>query len=259
MTTANEIEELWIARYEKNRDAYPQLLSWDPFRDWERNRMPESSVENELLNGLRVAYAWTVSCGQAVAFFERACEVAQRVFYEDKLKSPLSSSSFPLNRGILNRAFSYARAILFESVDVEALRQSSRDFEQWCKGYGKREWDSQAQANYLATVRLAFIAGEIDRARELLKNTKSFKWHDREHALWKRLADSDGQALRADAEFAEQFREYFNQLRDPRFIPDVYMETDILRLELALLRDKYLMSEDGVINFMRAVDSVPRS
>lgn len=258
--TSNEevLERLWFERYERDRDGFAEILTWDPFKDWQVDRMPEMGVGEELRAGLYIAYARGTDYEQAVAFFRRACQVAQRAIDEDKLTSPHSNSSFPLNRGVLYRAYSYARAILGEQLDVRALAQSSRDFEEWCKGYKKSEWDSQAQANYLSAVRLAIVAGEIDRAQELLKTRKSFTWHKTEHEVWKRLVELRGD-VRTDAEFGGRFGEYFDKLRDPRFAPDVYMETDILRLELAAIRDKYLISEDGVIDWSRAVDSVPGS
>lgn len=258
MTTApnDDRELLWVERYERDRNGFAEVLTWDPFREWERNAMPESSVQQELRGALYVAYAWGVDHEQAVAFLNRACKAAERTINEDKLTSALSVASFPLNRGTLHRDYSYARAILGERLDEEALRQSSRDFEEWCKKYGKGQWDSQAQANYLAAVRLASITGDIDRARELLKTKKSFNWHKVEHELWKRLVELSG-TVRADAEFSEYFMEYFDKFRDPRFIPDVYMETDVLRLELAAIRDKYLVSGYGEIDWSRAVDSVP--
>lgn len=254
MTIANGIEELWIARYEMNRSGYPEMLADHPFDGWERSHMPETRVEEELSYGLYIAYAWGSDHEQAVAFFNRACVVAERAIDEDKLTSPLSNSSFPLNRGILNRAFSYARAALGEPLDSSALRQASQDFEEWCKGYGRRDWDSQAQANYLAAVRLALVAGDLERARELLKTKKSFKWHNEEHQIWFRLVERD-RAI--DDALAESFDRYFGRLRDPGFVPDVYMEIDILRIELAAVRDKYLVSDDGKIDWWRAIDSIP--
>ncbi|MDP9191459.1 MAG: hypothetical protein M3P06_07135 [Acidobacteriota bacterium] len=257
MTNATkEFARLWRHRYERDPHSAAVVLTWDPFREWGRNAMPESSVESELTNGLEIAYAFGPDYEQAVAFFRRACQVAQRAVDEDKLSSPLCSSSFPLNRGMLYRNYTYAHVILGEPLDIEALRQSSRDFEEWCKNYGKGEWDSQSQAYYLAAVRLSLVAGDLDRAHELLKTKKSFKWHNTEHGLWKMLVEKRGQ-VRENAEFVALFNYYFAKLRDPSFVPDVYMETDVLRLELAAIADKYITSDDGRIDWPRAVDSIP--
>ena len=255
-TTTEEYKALWLARYERDRSGFGEVLMWDPFREWERNSMPEVSVQQEFRGGLYVAYAFGSDHEQAMAFLRRTCQVAQRVIDEDKLTSPVCQSRFPKNRGTLYRAYTYARAILGRSLDIEALRQSSRDFEEWCKRYEKGEWDSQAQANYLSAVRLSLIAGDIDRARELLKTKRSFKWHNTEHGLWKLLVEKREQA-RGDAEFIALFNYYFAKLRDPSVVPDVYMETDVLRLELAVIADKYITSDDGRIEWPRAVDSVP--
>jgi hypothetical protein len=255
-SATNEHEQLWIAHYERNRAAYPDVLRNDPFVFWERDQIPEMAVDEELRAGLHIAYAWGTAHEQALAFLRRACSVAQRIIGEDKLTSPECVGGFPLNRGRVYRSYSYARALLGEPLDVEAVEQSSRDFEEWCRGYGKGEWDSQAQANYLASVRLALISGNLDRARELLKTKKSFRWHKDEHELWKILVEKR-EEIRRDEEFAHRFSRLFDKLRVPGFVPDVYIETDILRLELPAIREKYLVDEDGVIKWSRAVDLVP--
>ncbi|MEA2572469.1 MAG: hypothetical protein QOI24_4470 [Acidobacteriota bacterium] len=257
MTFNTGERELWFARYERDQKSFAKVLGWDPFKDWDANAMPEMQVEEELAGGLYVSYAVGPDHEQAVAFFRRACRVAQRVIDEDKLTSPLCVGGLPLNRGRLYRAYTYARCILGELLDLKALEQSSRDFEDWCKGYGKGEWDSQAQANYLSAVRLSLIGGDVERGRELLKTKKSVKWHKSEHELWKLLVEVRGEELRADAAFGRKFSEYFDKLRDPGFVPDVYMEMDIVRLEMSAIRDKYLISDDGVIEWSRAVGSVP--
>lgn len=255
MSATDEYKVLWLARYERNRAGYPQMLGIDPLDGWARNHMPEMMVEEEMNAGLRIAYAFSTDHEQAVAFFRRACSVAQHAIHEDKLTSPMCNSSFPLNRGILYRAYTYARALMGEPVDIEALRQSSRDFEEWCKGYKKGEWDSQSQANYLAAVRLSLIGGDIDRVRDLLKTKRSFKWHNTENGLWKMLVEK-GERRGDDGEFVALFNYHFGKLRDPRLVPDVYMETDVLRLELAVIADKYIVSPDGRIDWRRAVESV---
>ena len=47
-------------------------------------------------------------------------------------------------------------------------------------------------------------------------------------------------------------------VRDPRLKTTVYTELDILRLETAAIRDKYLVSMGGLIDWRRVVESVAK-
>ncbi len=55
-----------------------------------------------------------------------------------------------------------------------------------------------------------------------------------------------------------RFEEYFDYIRDPQLKTDLFLERDVLRLELGALRDKYFVSPDGRIDWPRVVEAVSR-
>lgn len=252
---AADITDAWVKRYVRNQEAYVQILAGNPFHGAAENRMPEVSVSLELVEALRIAYAKGIDDDQVQAFASRAAMIAQRILDDGLLTSSDAQSSFPLNRAVLHRDYAYARALRKEPLDTIAIEQASHDLETWCAGYKKNDWDSQAQANFLSAVRLCLILGDVARARELLGIRKSFKWHKIEHELWRELLRQGG-AARENLSLQTLYRTYFDRLRDPRVVPDVYMETDIVRFELAAIGDKYFVSNDGLIDWGRAIEAV---
>jgi len=244
----------WAARYQKNRSAYEELLTWDPYREWETLVMVESRVEQELLTGLEVAYAIGLT-GIALSFFHRASEVAQRAIDEDRLTSPQSKDRFPKNRAVLYRAHSYARVLMGQRLDTLALETSIDDLVVWCRGHESGKWDSQAQANYLAAVRIALLLGDVARAAELVKLKKSCKRHSEEHSLWKRIVQT-GDAAGSDQRLVESLSGYLEVVSDPLFVPRVYTETEILRLEVAAINDRFVSGAGASISWSRAVGSI---
>ena len=185
--TRAEYRSAWAALMSEHRDDYRELLEMDPFSNWERNAMPESTAERQLGYGLLMLYT---DAGEqdARSFLERSRDLVQRAQDEKALEGPRSRKNFPKNRGRLLRAGAYARAVLDESWSPEELLNASRDLEEWCKGYSPRKWDSQAEANHLAAVRLALIGRDPARALSLLASRRFYEWHAEEAALLREIA-----------------------------------------------------------------------
>jgi len=247
--------DLWVQKISDDRKSFDTILRWDVFRDWERSCAPESRAEDELILALELLYADRKS-SEAQEFLRRALAVSERTTQENKLTSELCEAAFPLNRGGLLRSHAYSLALLGHELDTASLIQASSDFEGWCKHYKKGEWDSQSQAYYLAGVRLAIIAGDWERSERLLKIRKSFKWHQRQFELLKRLVEEFCLRHVDDPDYLASFDEYFDYVRDPNLNPDVFMEKHILGLELGIIRDKYLVSPDLSIDWKRIISAV---
>lgn len=249
----------WVAKYEADLNTLREELGMDPFEDWERNRMPEGDVEDGLRDAVDILYADRTSA-DAVRFLRRSLEVANRIFAEDKLQSQLCTGGFPENRGRMLRAKIYAQSLLREPLDVKGLLQASSDYEAWCKDYKGKDWDSVGEAEYLAAVRLAVIAGDLERASKLLKTKRPFKWHKEEHGLLKRVVNAvfiEKQPLPLrDQALLEQFDEYFDRIRDPNLEPDIFIELDVLRLEIGAIRYKYFTDDRGDIDWNRIIEVV---
>jgi hypothetical protein len=246
----------WTTALEKDKSAYLTLLEKDPFEKWELNRMPEGTAERLLVMGTEVLFGDRADA-LGSAFIEKALQVADRALAEHKYESALCQNAFPLNRGHLERVRVLATGILRRSLDVEALRRSSDDCAAWCEDYQRREWDSQAEAYYLAAVRMALLAMDAGRTERLLSLRRPFKWHRIEHELLKDIATSLAAARPiTDPSLAQRFMGFFDRVRDPAFKPDVFTEVRVQRLELGLLWDSGFVSDGQTINWSRAIDAV---
>jgi len=208
--------------------------------------------------GLEFFYAqWNDPDGRS--FLEQATTVADRALREEKYRgTEFLEASFPQNHGFLLRVRSYANALLGHTLDEAALHQAAIDCEEYSKKFAKKKWDSHDQADYLAAVRLALVAGDLNHACRLLDTRKSFKWHFEEFEILKGIADGLAQKMgeKDRVIMLALLDSYFNKIRDPNFKPDVYMEAQILRLELGAIRDKYFISGDGVINWQRVIEAI---
>ncbi|WNG47962.1 hypothetical protein F0U60_30335 [Archangium minus] len=232
----------WEARYQAEREGYRILLAQDPFEDWERSRKPEWAAEEQLFMALEILYA-RKNVPEARSFLQKGQQIAERILAERKLESEVCRGGFPLNLARLLRTQAYISALLAEKVSFDAglLRRAADMNEEWCRAYSGRQWDSQVQAYYLAAVRLCLIAGDLGRARELLTTKKSFKWHEEEHRLWKQWVD--GPRTRKDGWV--EFDAYFDRLRDPNLKTDIFLEKGVLRLELGVLRHRFLEGDES--------------
>ncbi len=221
----------WRERYEDQAEGYQELLTLDPFEDWESNSSPEITAEDELRCGLESWFAGDE--GRGVAFFERALRIAERALTEKRLDEGLHKSGFPRNRGELIRVREYSLGILEGRIDRQALINASRDFAVVVQLYP--EWNSQTEAYCLAAVRAALIGGDIFRARSLLENAPAFSWHNEEAQALKQLASDDADEHHNGL---VAVRILLDRLRDPGYSPDFFIELTLLRLELPALCER---------------------
>ena len=252
MTTVS-CRAAWQADYAMNHKSYSEILTWDPFRDWERSRAPESTVGNYFWLGLEVL------CGegdpeQARSLLEYCLRIADRTLAERKLESLLCKDSFPENRGELLRVRAYAQGLLGGPLDEGALRQAAADFEGHTLRFPKHKWSDLQEAEYLATVRLALLGNDGEILARLFKRRRVMRWHAEEYALLRSLADGP----QRDSPLLANFDAYFDRIRDPKYKPEVYLRLKVLRPELAALRDKYFVSSDGPVDFQRVVGAISR-
>jgi hypothetical protein len=187
-------------------------------------------------------------------FLRRCLAVAERIIEEDKPRQGRCIADFPLNRGQVLRASAHAHGILGKT-DPALFRDGSVDFESWVEKTGR--WDDQDQAYYLAAARLALIGDDLGHARELLGVERSIKDHpDQAHLV--RWLSTGGRVPRGPSQRKEvaKFERFFSTLRNPKYKSKVFTESSMLRWELGVLRDKYLISEDGFTDWKRVIVAV---
>lgn len=256
MTISASYRSEWQARFRRDADSYSTVLATDPFRNWEGKVNPEGSAEDSFVEALRVLYSHE-SPSIANALLDRSLAIVNRTVREGRLESEICRGSFPINRGILLRTFTYARACRGEQVELDPLRQASADFETWAVERLAGHWDSQTQAYYLAAARLSLIAGNSETAKRLLATRKSLKWHSREAGILKALAAWVPLDVRQDdLRLLGELETYLDEVRRPGYQPRVFIEGFILPFELAALREKYFQNTDGAVDWARVIDAV---
>lgn len=247
-------KQKWITAYEKEREYF--AADPEPFKKWHRSWAPQGMADVQLQNGSEILYS---GAGHAVAdkFLHAAIDMVDRAFAEDKFRDPrVLEMSFPTNRGEALQVRAYAKSLLGGSLNENDLLQASRDYEEYWLRFGKSEWDSQTQAHILTAARMALIAGDLGRTKEVLAIKRSMKWHAEEFKLLKDLVQEAefGLPIR-DPALSERVRTLFDRIRDPDFNPDFYIDLPTARLEWGALINKYFET-GGRINWERVIELV---
>lgn len=257
--TNKSYKQYWLNRHDENSEFRVKDVATDPFLDWDLNTMPESSVEWNMFMALEICYA-NADESLAHRYLQRCLQVVERIFHEDRLIElhKRGKGLFPVNRAAVYRAQAYAQALLGRGLDKNLLARAATDYEDYCNGEGKSPWDSQAQCYYLNAVTLILLAGDRQRARELLAIKRSFKWHAEQFVLYQELAQTTTEPPIQDPTLPDRFGRFFDEIRNPGYDPEAFIEKSTLRFELGALRDKYFISQNGEIDWQRVIDAVSR-
>jgi hypothetical protein len=240
----------WRRSLAENLAGYEIILRRDPFTNWERNRMPESSAEARLAIALKILYA-DPALPLGAEFLKQSVAIADRALEGDMLAS---LGGFPQNRGRAIRTREYSAALLGGSLDGFALRSASADFVEWCRGYKKRKWDAQTEAYYLAAVRLLMMAADWPGAIALLA-TRDFAHHGIEASALRAIVEVKWQRRVDDLSGAHGL---LSELSDPGWTPPMFTEWEILRLELAALLEHNGDAVSPAVDWMAALRRISR-
>ena len=250
-----DYKQKWINHLERERDYFSTPP--DHFHNWARNSMPEMIAGVYLSNALCALYA---GGGIQVAekFFCATIELIDRAFEEDRFHAKYAEYGLPKNQGEALRVRAYARALTGNDLNLEDLIQASKYYIEWCSAAKGAEWDSQAQSNYLDSIRMLLIADDLEGARELLKTKRKFKWHTEEHELLKTIVcEAELNIPIENEELYQRVIAFFDRIRDPDFKPDVFFPKDLGRFEWGVLLHKYFVDSER-INWQDVIDSVSR-
>lgn len=166
-----------------------------------------------------------------------------------------TEGSYPGNHGAILAAGCMASALRDGTeLDQSALLLAADEIAESALDGGSKMWDYIAQSEYLRCVRLALVAGNVDKAQHFLKNIRRKFKHTFVHHEWlQKLANAITAAHGAPLgpEAAEHFQAFFDQVRNPAYrLPsnqaggiDLYANLSLLRLELAIIQQRYLMAQ----------------
>jgi hypothetical protein len=244
---------IWKRLYERDSGFFAAEI--EPFADWESTR--HAGIAHIYLDyGLQALYG-DAPASVARKFFVATVEMVDRAEREEKFeKDPHSNFGFPHNRAVALRARAHAKALLGQGLCVPDLNQASLDFETWCGWFTRREWDPQGEANYLAGVRTALLAGERERFSSLLQYKWPFKWHTEEHILYLNMSEAFQTKQRVfDPALVLRFRNLFDAYRNPEFKPDIFLEQEIIRFEFGVMW-RLFFEGDVTFSTQRVVDVI---
>ena len=237
----------------------------NPFGKWSQNATPGHTAEQLLIDGLIAHFA-----GESEAS-ERLLDLARRVSdraIEDPSELPgvsmedLEESFNSLFVGGINlqdiavgiRAGAYARGMLGVDVNPDSLVRAAEDLLDHSSGAEGPTWDDQFQAYHLGAVRMLLLAGRRERARDALARRYSFRRHAEEAELLRSLAALEGDLPATDEDLAGGIQTFLEPLKAADYVPDRYLEIELLRLEIAALADMYLGT--GELDLQRAAATI---
>jgi hypothetical protein len=262
-------------------DGYPGIVKSEekkggPLVNWHQLMMPEGPCETNL------DYAIKIGCVDVTheyfkLFLNWANEAADRALVDERfnidqeaerlngnlnwkaMKGWRNEISYPGNHGKVLAVAAFARALRDDSeLDEAVVLQAIAEIAESVMAGGTKFWDAISQTNYLRSVRLALCVGCVDKAEALLKsNRRKFKWTYQHHEwlewLCKLISKSDGAWMSEDV---QKFQEYFDLVRDPRIQGlsesdgwQLMMNISILRLELAVLKQRYVLRQNCAGNW----------
>lgn len=197
----------------------------------------------------------------ATTYIKRCLEVANRAFKEDKFrKGKRCNARFPKNRGLAERVRQYARALLGQALNSSALVSGAEDIIEYWKTWS-HPLEPQLQAYWLAAARMTLIAGEPERARVVIDQAPSLKWHQKEADLLRDVATvaTESQPIE-DSKLLARLDKLFDKVRSPRWRGSAmrFDEPNEKRFELGAIRFRYFISRNGMIDWNSVIEGIQR-
>lgn len=235
---------VWRSDFEKYRKSYADLAASDPFDDWDSIERTENAAEDELLDALRVLYGEPDS-DIAVGLLRKSEAMCGRALSE--LQPSEESSVTQRSLGQLWRCSSHARYLLTGALDLQGVvTAANRYVDSW--GHSTAVTD-QSEACLAAGVRLLTIANGR-RSAEVLSKTSSVRWHKNEFDLLSRIAVSEASDVPA---LHRDVLSFFDTVRNPRFEPQCFTETGIIRFEWGVIVARLIYGSGRIRDVIEAI------
>lgn len=269
---------------EKKKDQYGMwmgyfgLFLWveengGRFKEWERTMEPHGILDSDLgravdigcINPFHPYYS---------AFLEWANEAADRALSDPRfsygpgetgardesgralLRGWRIEGVYPGNHGATVAAACLARALRDNcELDRPTLLQACDEISESALHGGSARWDYLAESDYLRSVRLSLVAGEVGKARHLLNSIRRKFKKTFVHLQWLEslvnAIDASNPNAPISSEQAQRFQHLFDEVRNPacRGLPknqtggvNLSGHISILRLEMAIIKQRYVLA-----------------
>lgn len=252
--------ENWKRNLAKRLPDLKEILTWDDlFEEWEFDTMPESYTWMELDHALDILYG-DVDDALARRYLARALAVADRAFAEHKFENEKCIDGFPSNRGFANSARQYARALLGQGFDTDAMRTIPDDMAAFVEKEGLA-WNDHSQSWVLAGVRALLILGDAGATGDYLDRFPAFDYHKTELGLLKALikAASKQEPPIDDPMLLTRWDKFFNRIRGPHYTgPRHIAQPPQQRFEIAIIRHRWFVDPGKPIDWYAVIQSIRR-
>lgn len=268
-------------------EGYPGVLvviekNGGPLSDWHLLAFPDGPCSRYLDSAINIACVYPTHA-YAHTFLAWANEAADRALTdirftydpdEERLKGnpdPLAKRGwkvpgiFPGNHGSTLAAACFARAMRDNSaLDDASLLFAADEIAKSALDTTSQEWSETPQSDYLRCIRLALIAGRVDKAQAFFKNCRRKFKFTQEHYTWLQNLCKGVEAAQEgglDAAAAEAFQTLFDQVRNPeiRSVGEakkgnaVCTNISLLRLELAIIKQRYVLKKPLAGNWQQVL------
>lgn len=147
-------------------------------------------------------------------------------------------------------------------LDASLLRGAAEDLLVYMEGMIETGWDGCAQSDCLEAATMYLLAGEVQRASRLLSGKRRFS----HHLPWKKgleaiapVVERGAGGLRPGTAEVAPFEALFQQLRPfrrPDWMADKTISTNILRLEICLIRYLYVTHPGEPLVWRRVLEQM---
>lgn len=247
------IKKHWTRLYKTSLTDLNALIEEDhPWRDWAANSFPDGTAQFEFNSAIRIL-AGSDNWDLARRYLARSIEIIDRIFDEDKLTSPGCDLRYPANSATCRRTRAYARSLLGDVLDTEALHLASREFETYLlKQDDPTDRNEQKNYGWIAGIHLSLIGNDLARTGD---NKRHYS------VLQGVMTLASGSSAEHEArEIIGRFETFFDWARDPRTKArgGEHLEVTIGPFELALLRDKYIQQQGDDLDWKRVLADYSR-
>lgn len=243
-----------------------------PFSEWHLLCTPEGPCEHYLDYALSISWVYPTH-PYVATFLAWANEAADRALSDERfnidsdaerlsgnpnwrnLRGWKIEGVFPGNHGKTLTAACFSRALRDGGeLDEAALLLAADEIAESALHGGAKFWDYIAQSEYLRCVRLALVAGDVNKARLFLQSTRRKFKHTLVHQQWLQTlvnAIAETQPAPLAPEAALHFQTFYDEVRNPACkLPsnqpggiNLSANLSLLRLELAIIKQRYILAQ----------------
>ena len=238
----------WQADIKRREVDLAWILGQDLADDWTRAQDIGMTAACYTKPALDLAYA-DIDHPVAMAFLDNAIRYMEWVERERVIeaKKPPHGALFDWEGYLQSRG--HAVGLRHRRTEPIWWLRASKVLETIVENPDSEGWDEMDEIFHLTAIRLALIAGELTRARELMARHRIY-WNVPQGRALRALVNESTFPV-PQGKTRETFRAWFDEIRDP-----AKRGAGFERLETGLIWDRFFVSPDQTIDWVRALEAI---